>query len=248
MTVMLLLWILFGSCLLCRYKSLSLAAKISVIGSGNFGTAMARKVALNVGERQRNTEEYDKTVRMWVYEEVVNGRNLTEIINSDHINIKYLPNVILPTNIIAYSDLIDAATDADVLLLVMPHQYLPGVLSQIKGKIKKDAICVSLIKGISFKPSGPELISETIANVLETNKVGVMMGANVANDVAADHYVESTIASIDSDVIETISKLFKHETFHTQKSDDVSTVEYCGALKNVIALGAGTYALHYFLH
>lgn len=88
---------------------------------------------------------------MWVHEELVDGRNLTEIINTDHVNSKYLPNVLLPSSIVAMSEIEEAAQDADILLFVVPHQFIENVVRRLKGHCKPTAIGVSLIKGITIK-------------------------------------------------------------------------------------------------
>lgn len=59
---------------------------------------------------------------MYVYEEKIDGRNLTEIINEKHENVKYLPGIKLPTNVIATPNAVDAAKGADLLIFVLPHQ------------------------------------------------------------------------------------------------------------------------------
>ena len=61
--------------------------KVALIGSGNWGSAIAKIIGRNVLER----EEFDDEVKMWVYQEQVDGKNLTDIINTDHENVKYLP-------------------------------------------------------------------------------------------------------------------------------------------------------------
>ena len=60
---------------------------MTIVGSGNWGSAIAKIIGRNVLDR----DEFDDEVRMWVYEEQVDGKNLTEIINSEHENVKYLP-------------------------------------------------------------------------------------------------------------------------------------------------------------
>ena len=60
----------------------------------------------------------------------MDGRNLTEIINTDHVNQKYLPNTVLPDNVFACSDILETCCNADVLFFVVPHQFLSGM----KGK------------------------------------------------------------------------------------------------------------------
>ena len=61
--------------------------KVAIIGSGNWGSAIAKIVGRNVLDR----DEFENDVHMWVYEEQVDGKNLTEIINTEHENVKYLP-------------------------------------------------------------------------------------------------------------------------------------------------------------
>merc|ERR1712106_844789 len=62
--------------------------KVCIVGSGNWGSAIARLVGFNA---ERLPDRFQKNVSMWVFEEEVNGRKLTEIINPDHENVKYLP-------------------------------------------------------------------------------------------------------------------------------------------------------------
>lgn len=65
------------------------------------------------------------------------------------------------------------------------------------------------------------------------------MGANIATDIAADAYAETTVACINVTVAQQVAKLFDSPELATEVSEDVSTVEFCGALKNIVALGAG---------
>lgn len=59
---------------------------------------------------------------MWVYEEMVEGRQLTDWINRSHVNPKYLPGITLPDNIVAVPDLVTSVKDASLLVFVIPHQ------------------------------------------------------------------------------------------------------------------------------
>ena len=71
--------------------------------------------------------------QMWVYEEMFKGRKLTEIINEKHENVKYLPGVSIPDNVVANPDLVDAVTGASLLVFVLPHQVSghAGTVSQV---------------------------------------------------------------------------------------------------------------------
>lgn len=90
---------------------------------------------------------------MWVYEEMVpdvDGTNqkLSSVINTRHENIKYLPGIRLPTNIVAVPDLGKAAEGATLLIFVLPHQFLPKLLPTIRAHAHPSCRGVSLIKGL----------------------------------------------------------------------------------------------------
>jgi glycerol-3-phosphate dehydrogenase (NAD+) len=84
---------------------------------------------------------------MWCKEETLDdGNKLTEVINKKHENVKYLPDHKLPENVIAVPDLTEAVKDADILLFVIPHQFVKETCEKLKGNIKKDAFALTLIK------------------------------------------------------------------------------------------------------
>jgi glycerol-3-phosphate dehydrogenase (NAD+) len=215
---------------------ISAAPHIAVIGSGNWGSAIARRVGLNLLETVDNNEQ---VVKMWVFEEEIGGHKLSDIINHRHENIKYLPGIILPVNVKACPNLLQTIEGANILLFVVPHQFLPSILKQLHGHVSKDTVCISLIKGVDMHHNYLRRFSDIIQHELHVEHVGVMMGANVASDVAQDHFAETTVACKDMNVARRIAALFHCDTFHVEVTDDVATVELLGALKNVIALGAG---------
>lgn len=65
------------------------------------------------------------------------------------------------------------------------------------------------------------------------------MGANVATDIATDCFAETTVAAEEEEVRRLLASLFHSENFRVQTTDDIFTTEVCGALKNIVALGAG---------
>ena len=117
--------------------------KVCIVGSGNWGSAIARLVGANVA---RLPDKFQREVSMWVFQEEVNGRKLTEIINTDHENVKYLPGRTLPKNIIAIPDITDAAAEADILIFVLPHQFIRRACARLVGKLKPGAVGLSLVK------------------------------------------------------------------------------------------------------
>ncbi|MFH4984328.1 hypothetical protein AB6A40_011037 [Gnathostoma spinigerum] len=165
--------------------------KVTIVGSGNWGSAVATVIGVTT---TKFPMEFDSMVKMWVFEEMVDGRKLTEIINTEHENVKYLPGKKLPTNVVAVPDLIEACKDADVLIFVIPHQFIENVCKQLVGKLKADAIAVTLVKGLLARKEGHRLflVSEEIKELLGI-PVSVLMGANLAGEVANQNFCEATI-------------------------------------------------------
>uniref|UniRef100_A0A673LGT5 Glycerol-3-phosphate dehydrogenase [NAD(+)] n=1 Tax=Sinocyclocheilus rhinocerous TaxID=307959 RepID=A0A673LGT5_9TELE len=208
--------------------------RVCIVGSGNWGSAIAKIVGTNA----RNNSKFDSTVNMWVFEETVNGRKLTEIINTDHENVKYLPGHKLPENVVAVPDLLDAAKSADILLFVIPHQFIGRVCDTMKGQIKPDTLGMSLIKGVDEGPDGLKLISEVIREKLGI-KMSVLMGANIANEVAEEKFCETTIGCRDQAQGALLKELMQTHHFRVTVVQEADVVEICGALKNIVAVGAG---------
>ncbi|TNN78652.1 Glycerol-3-phosphate dehydrogenase [NAD(+)], cytoplasmic [Liparis tanakae] len=201
--------------------------KVCVIGSGNWGSAIAKIVGANAAQY----DTFDSAVNMWVFEETVDGRKLTEIINTDHENLKYLPGHKLPLNVLAVADLAESVKGADILIFVVPHQFIVRVCDTIKDHIKKDA-------GVDAGPEGLKLISEVIRGKLGIT-VTVLMGANIANEVAQEKFCETTIGCRDKAVGPMLKELMQTTNFRVTVVEESDVVEICGALKNIVAVGAG---------
>lgn len=208
--------------------------KICVIGSGNWGSAIAKIVGANAAKY----DGFDTTVNMWVFEEMVDGRKLSEIINTDHENVKYLPGHKLPPNVLAVPDLAEAAKGADILIFVVPHQFILRVCDTIKDVIKKEAVGMSLIKGVDEGPEGLKLISDVIREKLGITMT-VLMGANIANEVAEEKFCETTIGCKDKVNGPILKELMQTTNFRVTVVEEADVVEICGALKNIVAVGAG---------
>ncbi|KAK2713234.1 glycerol-3-phosphate dehydrogenase [NAD(+)], cytoplasmic-like isoform X2 [Artemia franciscana] len=209
--------------------------KVCIVGSGNWGSAIAKIVGGNV----MKFDKFDKRVNMWVFEEMINGQKLTEIINTTHENVKYLKGIKLPESVFAVPDLVDAAKDADILIFVLPHQFVKRCCDSLAGKLKSGAVGISLIKGFERSPEGGiELISKNISSRLNI-QCSVLMGANIASEVAEEKFCETTIGSAEMEMGKTLKELFETSYFRVVVVDDVYTVEACGALKNIVACAAG---------
>uniref|UniRef100_T1J8X8 Glycerol-3-phosphate dehydrogenase [NAD(+)] n=1 Tax=Strigamia maritima TaxID=126957 RepID=T1J8X8_STRMM len=203
-------------------------------GNLELGSAIAKIVGANAAK----FDDFDNAVSMWVFEEIINERKLTEIINTDHENVKYLPGHKLPSNVIAVPDLVDTCKDADILVFVIPHQFIRRTIETLDGKIKPSAFGISLIKGVDTTPDGIQLISKIITDKLKID-MSVLMGANIAHEVANENYCETTVGSKNKEQGKLFKKLMEADYFRVVVVEDTATVEICGALKNIVACAAG---------
>ena len=101
------------------------------------------------------------------------------------------------------------------------------------------ARAISLIKGVDVEKKGLHLISDIIKDSLNGMDVSVLMGANLANEVAQEQFSEATIGAYNQENGIIFRDLFHSDYFRIRVIRDVHGVELCGALKNVVALAAG---------
>jgi glycerol-3-phosphate dehydrogenase (NAD+) len=208
--------------------------KIAMIGSGNFGTALVRLL----GRNAKRHDVFDDEVRMYVFEEKVDGKNLTDIINTQHVNVKYLPEGPLPHNVVAVPDLAKAAEGATMIVFCTPHQFLKPMIKTVKPVLGPNYKALSAVKGIDFDDNGIVLISDLIRQQLGCD-TSILMGANVANEMASDSFCETTIGYSDKANGELFKLAFHDPAFNVGLVNDTVGVELCGALKNIVAIGAG---------
>ncbi|KAK8800228.1 hypothetical protein WA171_004863 [Blastocystis sp. BT1] len=209
--------------------------RVAIVGSGNWASALS----IILGKNVKKYRCFENEIKMWVYEEMIGERKLSDIINEEHENVKYLPGYKLPSNIIAVPDLLEVVKDANCLVFCIPHQFLPKTLQQIKHHVLPDTYAISCIKGVDHDENGKlRLITGMIYDELNVD-CSILCGANVANQVAAGEFAEATLGYRVRDHAEKLQVLFNTPDFCVTLVNDPVGVEFCGSLKNVIALGAG---------
>ena len=132
--------------------------RVAVLGSGALGTALGKLVATN----SSTAPEYFDEVKIWVYEEMLDGVKLTHIFNTEHENVKYLPGVRLPVNLVAVADLEAVVENATLLIFALPTIFLDRLLPTIRHKLKRDVRILSAYDGFQ----DGEFASETISKGL----------------------------------------------------------------------------------
>lgn len=201
-----------------------MARRISIIGAGGWGTALALSLA-NQGH----------AVTLWAYE-----REVAEEIRSRHENSLFLPKFKLPENIAATNDLAEALAGAEVVLLVMPSHVCHGVYEAMQAHLRPEMVFVSATKGLDTKRL--MRMSEVFQGVLGARFVprfAALSGPSFAREVAAGSPTALVAASPDREVAQQVQQEFSNPSLRLYVSSDLAGVELGGAVKNVIAIAAG---------
>lgn len=198
--------------------------KITVLGAGSWGTALAIVLAEN---------GHDTVI--WSHRE-----EQAHEINNEHTNKKYLPSTRLPHNLRATSKLQEAVFDATTIVIAVPTKAIREVCEQASTFLDKRKLFVHVSKGI--EPDSLLRISQLIEESVEAKwleDIVVLSGPSHAEEVVLQHPTTVTAACANLVAAEKVQDLFMSQYFRVYTSEDVIGVELGGALKNVIALAAG---------
>ena len=134
----------------------------------------------------------------------------------------------------------DAFPSSDLVLVVVPSTTMRANVREIAAWLPPEAIVVSCTKGIEIETGKrmTELICEE-APRLDRNRVGALSGPNLAPEIAQGQVSSATLAFPSSDAAIAAQRALNSESFRVYRSTDVAGVELGGALKNIIAIGAG---------
>jgi glycerol-3-phosphate dehydrogenase (NAD(P)+) len=134
----------------------------------------------------------------------------------------------------------EALNGADLAIWAVPSQKLRENVSQTKHYLTNSMLLISAAKGLELSSAKrmSQVLAEEIAPSLR-GQICVLSGPNLAKEVAQGLPAASVIAAQDMDLAEKARELMESSKFFLSTSDDVIGVELCGALKNIIALGAG---------
>lgn len=195
--------------------------KVSVIGDGGWGTTLAIMLA---------NKKLD--VVLWGAFEDYSSQ-----ISKTRENVRFLPGVVIPSEVRITSNIEDALQDSGMIILAVPSQFIRSVLEKIKGHDLKNKIVVSVIKGIENNTL--MRVSEIVEDVLGGLDFAVLSGPCIAYEVSRQLPTAVVTASRDESVANTVQEIFMSSRFRVYTSSDVAGVELGGALKNIIAIAAG---------
>ncbi len=197
---------------------------VTVIGSGSWGTALALAAARNNNE-----------VRLWARDDKV-----ASDIERTRRNPFYLSDVTLPDNVTATASLGEALTGSQFVVLVVPSHALREMMVKMSEFLTAEMILVSATKGVENQTlmRMSEVIEDTLRHKFKPC-VAALSGPSFAREVVHGDPTAIVAASADIACGEAVQHAFSSPAFRIYTNSDVVGVEIGGAVKNVVAIGAG---------
>lgn len=197
-------------------------APIAVLGSGSWGTALAIQFA-----------RAGKPTRLW-------GRDAAQLaaMRAERVNRRYLPDAPFPAPLSVAASLAEALDGVSDVLVAVPSSGFRALLAQIAPRLSTDTCVAWATKGFE-RDSG--LLPHQVAHLVlgSGRTMGVLSGPTFAKEVGAGLPTAMVVASADEDFAMRIAADLASPGFRTYVSTDITGVEVGGAVKNVIAVGAG---------
>lgn len=198
--------------------------KAAVLVAGSWGTALASLLVDNK------------------YEVVIWSRNRSEVedINQHHRNSKYFKDVALSPLLRATNSLQEAISGADAIILAAPSTGMRELCSNIRLIIDPGTLLIHVAKGfeVGSKKRMTTVIAEEIPQY-DSNRIVVLSGPSHAEEVILHGLTTVVVASGNMEAAQAAQDLLINLYFRVYTNPDVVGVEVGGALKNIIALGAG---------
>jgi glycerol-3-phosphate dehydrogenase (NAD(P)+) len=204
-------------------------SRITVLGSGAWGTAIALSLA-NKGNRE---------VTLWSHR-----ASTAEALNQSRENHHFLPGFRFPDSLTVSAEEAQAVAGAEILVCVVPSEFLRATMARLATHLHPGQILVSATKGIedhSFLRM-TEVIQSCLADARLALPVGTLSGPSFAQEVAAGMPTAVTIAFANTATASIVQREFSSPSLRLYTNDDVTGVELGGAIKNVIAIAAGVLA------
>lgn len=196
--------------------------RISVIGAGSWGTA----VAWLLGGKGHD-------VRWWSRE-----TEIAEGVNSEHRNPLYLPEVPLPENVFASTDFGEALAGSEAVVMVTPSIGVRSTAESMKPFLGENTPVVILSKGVEGGTN--MLMTEVLEDVLgNRGRLAGLSGPNHAEEVSRGIPSATVVAAYENPVAELFQDAFMTPFFRVYTNPDVTGVELAGASKNIVAIAAG---------
>lgn len=196
--------------------------KISVLGAGSWGTALAVQAAAN-----------GYPTLLWGH-----APEHIENLSKERENKRYLAGLKFPETLQLTDNLQSAAEFSDILLIVVPSHVFKDTLQKIKPFVSEQVKIAWASKG--FNPETGELLHQIVARVFSSETpAAVLSGPSFAQEVAAGLPSAVTIAATQPAFADQLAQIMHSPRFRIYTTDDIVSVQVGGAVKNVLAIAAG---------
>ncbi len=196
-------------------------AKVSVIGAGSWGTALASLLCKNGHE-----------VTLWSIVEAE-----VEMLREKREHVDKLPGVKLSESMEITTDLQKAVRGAELMVLAVPSPFTRSTARKMAPLVEKGQLIVNVAKGI--EESTLMTLTDIIEEEIPGCRAAVLSGPSHAEEVGRGLPTTVVAGARDRETAEFIQNIFMNQVFRVYTSPDMLGIELGGALKNVIALAAG---------
>jgi glycerol-3-phosphate dehydrogenase (NAD(P)+) len=193
---------------------------ISVIGAGAWGTALAQTYTLAGHD-----------VILWARELA-----LAENLNATRENKVYLPGFKIDNRMWVTNDLSEAMR-SDIILSVIPAQYVRSILRQMCGHVRARQPLVQCAKGIEIETG--RLLSDVMREECPQAECAILTGPTFAHDLVDGKPGAATLACADSVQADRLTEILSNKNLRLYKTTDIIGAQTGGAIKNVIAIACG---------
>ena len=194
---------------------------IAIVGGGNFGTAIANIIARN-----------GYTTHLWMRD----PEQVAQTLQAGE-NLRYLPGHPLESAVLPTADLGHATQGSSLIFVAVPSAGFASVCREMAPFIRPDDLLISATKGI--EPDGFRLMSQLLGDLTPSEHVGAISGPNLAEEIAAQQYAGTVIATHHQQDATLVQEVMRNSTLRVYASADVYGVELGGALKNIYAIVCG---------
>lgn len=197
------------------------SSRVTVLGGGSFGTAVANIAAIN-----------QHRVTLWMRSE----KQADDIIKNQE-NSRYLPGYKLQSNLQPSVDLQASVSDADYVFVAIPSKAFRSVVEEMVPHLPAHTRLISLTKGI--EPHSFKLMSQILHDVAPSHEVGVISGPNLAKEIAEGQISATVVASYSQGLRQDVQEMLSCKSFRVYGNPDIYGVEMAGAIKNIYAIISG---------
>jgi glycerol-3-phosphate dehydrogenase (NAD(P)+) len=193
-----------------------------ILGDGAWGTAVAILLS----------QKKEHVVSLWSAR-----KENARILREQRENVRLLPGIRIPENVLLTEDIHEAVAGADLLVSAIPTLYIRETLTRVARDLPIGLPIVSLAKGLEMntflRPT--EILQELIGQ----NPVAVLSGPSHAEEVSRGKPTTVVVASSDFELARWLQQCFSGDRFRVYTNQDIVGVELAGALKNVVGIAGG---------